>query len=253
MITELEAANRRLAVALDENVGLHAQLVTQAREAGVLDERDRMAREIHDTIAQGLAGIITQLQVAENATDRPDVLRRHLGNAERLARESLTEARRSVRALRPELLETSQLPDALGQIVAKWADLNHVVADMETTGTVTPLHPEIDMTLLRVAQEALANVGRHSNATRVRVTLSYFGDVVTLDVRDNGVGFDPATARTSDRQDSGFGLAGMRQRLARVAGTLEIESEPGGGCALSASLPAIPVEQPSYVSGEQGD
>ena len=106
----------RLEAALEENAGLHAQLLTQAREAGVLDERQRMAREIHDTIAQGLTGIVTQLEAAEQARDRPEDRQRHVRNAIGLARESLTEARRSVEGLRPEHLETARLPDALAEV-----------------------------------------------------------------------------------------------------------------------------------------
>ena len=103
---ERREALARLEAALEENAGLHAQLLTQAREAGVLDERQRMAREIHDTIAQGLTGIITQLEAADQARDRPADRDRHLENAERLARESLTEARRSVEASMPGALES---------------------------------------------------------------------------------------------------------------------------------------------------
>ncbi len=105
----------RLEAALEENAGLHAQLLTQAREAGVLDERQRMAAEIHDTIAQGLTGIVTQLEAAEQARDRPEAWQRHVRNAIGLARDSLSEARRSVEGLRPEQLETARLPDALGR------------------------------------------------------------------------------------------------------------------------------------------
>jgi signal transduction histidine kinase len=103
MVEELSEANRRLEATLAENAGLHEQLLTQAREAGILDERQRMAREIHDTLAQGLAGIITQLQAAQEAAAHdPAERRRHFDAAVRLARDSLTEARRSVDALRPE-------------------------------------------------------------------------------------------------------------------------------------------------------
>ena len=116
-VAELEAA-------LDENVGLHAQLVTQAREAGVLDERQRMAREIHDTIAQGLTGVITQLEAALNARDRPADLERHIDAAARLARESLTEARRSVEAVQPTPLENSRLPEALSDVAGRWSDVS---------------------------------------------------------------------------------------------------------------------------------
>ena len=106
----------RLEAALEENAGLHAQLLTQAREAGVLDERQRMAREIHDTIAQGLTGIVTQLEAADQASDRPEDWQRHVRNAIGLARDSLSEARRSVEGLRPEHLETARLPDALAEV-----------------------------------------------------------------------------------------------------------------------------------------
>jgi len=227
----------RLETALEENAGLHAQLLTQAREAGVLDERQRMAREIHDTIAQGLTGIVTQLEAAEQARDRPEAWQRHVRNAIGLARESLSEARRSVEGSRPEHLETARLPEALTVVAKEWSDLSGVPVEVVTTGDVQPLHPEVEVALLRTAQEALANVAKHANASRAGVTLSYMGDVVALDVRDDGVGFTVPAA--SDERGSGFGLSAMRQRMNRVAGTLAIESEPGAGTAVSARVPAI--------------
>ena len=228
----------RLEAALVENAGLHAQLLTQAREAGILDERARMAREIHDTIAQGLTGIVTQLEAADQARDRPLDRDRHLDNAERLARESLAEARRSVEASMPAALESGTLPDALVDVAREWSELHGIPADVTVTGNVIALHPEIEVALLRIAQEALANVARHAGATRAGLTLSFIGDVVTLDVRDDGIGFAVDRADASEGQ-GGFGLSGMRQRVARVAGSLAIESEPGRGTALSARVPAI--------------
>src|SRR5262245_23947458 len=228
---------RKLEAALEENAGLHAQLLTQAREAGVLDERGRMAREIHDTIAHGLTGIVTQLEAAEQATDRPTDRQRHIDNALQLARESLTEARRSVEASRPEALETADLPDALSKVAAEWSAINAIPAQVTITGEAVPLHPEIEVALLRTAQEALANVARHARATRAGITLSFMGDVVTLDVRDDGVGFEVPEGR--EARAGGFGLTAMRQRVSRVAGTLAVESEPGGGTAISARVPAI--------------
>ncbi|MGP3920495.1 sensor histidine kinase [Nonomuraea sp. 10N515B] len=144
------------------NAGLHAQLLVQAREAGVLDERQRMAGEIHDALAQGLTGIITQLQAAVRAEADPSAWRRHLDNATRLARESLAEARRSVHAVGPGPLETTPLPDALAEITAGWSELNGVRAEATTIGTVRALHPEVEATLLRIAQEALANIAKHA-------------------------------------------------------------------------------------------
>lgn len=238
----------RLEEALRENAGLQAQLLVAAREAGVLDERQRMAREIHDTLAQGLTGIITQLQAADRAAAEPGadpaVWRRHLDNAVRLARDSLAEARRSVHAVRPGPLRSARLPEALAEVAAEWSRINDVPAEVTTTGTARPLHPEVETTLLRVAQEALANVAKHAGATRVGVTLSYMADLLTLDVRDDGAGFDPADAATRGAgaraaAAEGFGLTSMRQRVARLGGSLEIESEPGLGTAISASVPAI--------------
>ncbi|MEU5937774.1 sensor histidine kinase [Micromonospora sp. NPDC047548] len=240
LIEELAEANRRLAETARENEGLHAQLLTQAREAGVLDERQRMAREIHDTLAQGLTGIITQLEAAEQTRDRSADWRRHVDNALALARESLSEARRSVRAVRPEPLETARLPDALAELTARWSTINGVRGEASTTGDPRPLHPEIEVTLLRAAQEALANVARHAGASRVGLTLSYMADMVTLDVRDDGVGFDVTEWPGMPRQpDGGYGLTAMRQRMTRVGGRLTVESEPGCGTALSASVPAL--------------
>jgi signal transduction histidine kinase len=226
----------RLEAAMEENAGLHAQLLAQAREAGVLDERQRMAREIHDTLAQGLTGIITQLEATERASRRPDHWRRHLDQARALARDSLTEARRSVQALRPEPLEEAALPDAIAHMAGRWSETSGVVSSVETTGEPRPLLAELEMTLFRVAQEALANVGKHANASKVGLTLSYMDDTVLLDVRDDGVGF------ADGPRGQGFGLDAMRQRLQRVAGSLEIESAPGEGTALNARVPAITAE-----------
>jgi signal transduction histidine kinase len=234
---ERRQALTRLEAALTENAGLHAQLLTQAREAGVLDERGRMAREIHDTIAQGLIGIVTQLEAADQARDRPEDRDRHLGNAQRLARESLTEARRSVEAGMPAALDVGTLPEALECVAREWSELHGIPIEVTVTGDVIALHPEIEVALLRTAQEALANVARHAGASRAGLTLSFMGDVVTLDVRDDGVGFTVPEAGAPAM--SGFGLSGMRQRVARVAGSLAIESEPDGGTAVSARVPAI--------------
>jgi signal transduction histidine kinase len=238
LLGELADANAKLATAMSENAGLHAQLLVQAREAGVLDERQRMAGEIHDILAQGLTGIVTQLEAADQAAARPADWRRHLSTAKQLARDSLTEARRSVQALSPQPLAAAGLPEALSEVVDGWSALNGVSAELITTGTAQPLLPEIEATLLRTAQEALANVAKHADASRVALTLSYMEDLVSLDVRDDGTGFDPATPR-AERADGGFGLAAMRERVLRMAGTLDVESEPGGGTAISACVPAI--------------
>jgi signal transduction histidine kinase len=247
MIAELAQTNQRLEQIMAENTGLQAQLLTQAREAGAGDERQRMAREIHDTLAQGLTGIITQLEAAQQTISQTERERR-IGNATRLARDSLAEARRSVQALRPRALEDSKLPDALAGEAARWSVTSGVTAEVRTTGEAHALHPEVEVTLLRLAQEALANVAKHASASRAWITLSYMGDVVTLDVRDDGAGFDPA--RTPRNDTGGFGLIAMRQRVQRLAGRLEIESEPGAGTVVSASLPAIGLAPPPQAAME---
>ncbi len=243
-LLHLEEANAKLEAALEENAALHAQLLVQAREAGVLDERQRMAREIHDTLAQGLAGILTQLQAAEQVPDDPGAWRRHVTTAMNLARESLTEARRTVHAVEPAVLADARLPDAISEVTRRWSEVNRIDAVLTTTGDARPMHADVEVTLLRTAQEALANVAKHAAASRVGLTLSYMEDLVTLDVRDDGVGFDPGARRANGAvnggTNGGFGLAGMRQRVHRLAGRLDIESEPGGGTAVSATVPAIP-------------
>jgi signal transduction histidine kinase len=237
-LTELSEVNRRLEATIAENEVLQRQLLVQAREAGVLDERRRMAREIHDTLAQGLTGIVTQLQAAEQAVTRtPDDSagwRRHVSAATRLARDSLSEARRSVDALRPEPLEGCRLFEALTSVAERWSAMNGIPAQVTATGTARPIDPESEFALLRAAQEALANVARHAHATRVGLTISYMENEVALDVRDDGMGFDPAVV------DRGFGLVAMRQRIAALSGTLQVESEPGGGTAISACVPTVP-------------
>lgn len=239
-IVELVDTNERLEAALRENAGLHAQLVAQAREAGIADERRRMAGEIHDTLAQGLTGIVTQLQAAEQAEAEPEQWRRHLELAQRLARDSLTEARRSVHALRPTALSDTRLPEALAAVAREWSAINGVRADVMTAGEPAALRPDVEVALLRTGQEALANVAKHAHASRVGLTLSYMDDVVTLDVRDDGVGFDPV-ALPEPGPSGGFGLAALRQRVTMLDGAFAVESD-GSGTALSASVPLFALD-----------
>jgi signal transduction histidine kinase len=250
LLWEREERVKQLQRTAAENADLHEQLVAQAREAGMLDERRRMAREIHDTLAQGLTGIVTQLQaaeqVAESAPGDPAGWRRHVTAATQLARDSLSEARRSVEALRPEPLECGRLSEALGDVAGRWSALNQIPVQVTTTGTVRPVDPEAEFALLRAAQEALANVARHARASRVGLTVSYMENEVAVDVRDDGAGFDPARSRP------GFGLVAMRQRITALSGTLQVESEPGHGTAVSACVPigpALPPARPAPSAG----
>ncbi len=223
--------------AQDENAALHAQLLIQAREAGVADERRRLAAEIHDTLAQGLTGIIAQLQVVSTTPD-PKIAEEHLTRATDLARHSLGEARRSVQNLAPEGLSDDGLPATLRKTVDQWAERTGVRTELTVTGTVQRLHGEISATLLRITQEALANVAKHAAASRVGVTLSFMDTEVTLDVRDDGSGFDPLLLPVRSGT-GGFGLDGMRARAERIAGSLIVEAEPGAGTAVSARVPLV--------------
>lgn len=227
--------------ALDENAALHAQLLVQAREAGVADERRRLAAEIHDTLAQGLTGIIAQLQVVANTPDEVQA-REHVHRAMDLARHSLGEARRSVHNLAPVALEHDGLPQALKNTVADWGERTGIRAGFTVAGTTEHLHDELSATLLRIAQEALSNAARHARAGRLGVTLTFLGDEVILDIRDDGVGFDPLAVPPRSRT-GGFGLDGMRARAERIAGSLTVESEPGHGTALSARVPLVRHDQ----------
>ncbi len=228
----------RLEATLAENEGLHARLVAQAREAGMQEERQRLAQDIHDSLAQGFTGIITQLEAAKHADD-PDVLGRHLDTATGLARRSLDEARRSVHALGPEALDRGRLVQALHDLADDWSEVYGADVEVSAGGPHAQLPAPLEVALLGVAREALNNTAKHADAHRVVVTLSVLDDRVLLDVRDDGRGFDPALtapfAGTDDR--TGFGLTTMRQRVERLGGRLTIETEAGSGTAISAEVP----------------
>lgn len=231
MIQALAEANRALQASMAENAELHAQLLTQAREAGIVEERQRLAGEIHDTLAQGLVGIVTQLQAAEQTRSRPQESSRHLDLARTLARSSLTEARRSVRALRPEQLEQATLAEALGGLVEEWSHQSRIRAELDVVGRPAPTGADTEAAVFRITQEALTNVAKHAGATKVRVTLTYLDDSLLLDVVDNGVGISGTSPQ------DGYGLVGMRRRADRVGGRLTIESCPGSGATINLCVP----------------
>ncbi|MCO1657321.1 sensor histidine kinase [Pseudonocardia humida] len=222
--------------ALELLAATRAQLAASARRTGGLEERQRLARELHDTVAQGLASIVTHLEAADQAvSDRPDLVRSHLDIARRAARGGLDELRRTVQALRPDLLHGAPLPEALRRSAEQWSGEHAVPVEVRVTGEPTALHTDTETALLRVAQEALTNTARHAGASRVVLSLSYLGDTVTLDVDDDGIGFAGTPA---PRPDGGFGLIGMRERVAAVGGHLAVESAPGEGTTVAASVPA---------------
>jgi signal transduction histidine kinase len=207
-----------------------AKLLDQSREAATLEERTRLARDIHDTLAQGLTGIVVQLGAAERALAvAPDEAEQHLDLARRMAREALAEARRSVWNLRSPLLERGDLSDALQSVVAHPLQ-GDTRATFEQHGTPWTLRPDVESALLRVCQEALVNVAKHASAQHVAVVLQWTPDAVSLHISDDGVGFD--VAARLEHQDAvapwqGFGLLGMRERITALGGTLRITSTLG--------------------------
>lgn len=242
---KLADSNARLEAALRENQTLQARLVWQARQTGALDERHRLAAEIHDTLAQGLAGIITQLDAAARSPQAvPDVLAR-IDTARALARENLAEARRSVRALAPASLDESGLPEAITQMAERWAADAQIELRIATEGSPGPLPPATEIALYRAAQEALANVGKHAAASAVDLTLSYSREQVLLLVHDDGRGFDTGRALAGRRDSAnGYGLGGIRSRVQRVDGTLEIDSTMTGGTTVVVTVPTDPGAAP---------
>ncbi|RDI96588.1 sensor histidine kinase [Meiothermus sp. QL-1] len=217
------------------------ELEEASRQAGVLEERQRLAREIHDTLAQGFASIVLQLEAAEMATEREAPVRPYLEQAQAAAREGLSEARRMVHALRPEILENSTLLEALHRLVRRFEQESGIRAQFNFSGEPKALPSALEVSLLRIAQEALANVRKHAQARQVTMTLSYLGDMVLLDVQDDGVGLLPASA-------GGFGLRFMRERVEALGGQMTVESEPGHGTTLAFCLPLFPrTEQAELV------
>ena len=218
LIEELETTRKDLAAA--------------EREAGVLQERGRLAQEIHDTLAQGFVSIVTQLEAADKrlSPNEPHV-REQLDRARATAREGLSESRRLVRALRPELLEGAALPEALGRLAERWSRETGTPARLSVTGTPRPLSVPVEVTLLRAAQESLQNAHKHAGAGSVDLTLSCMEDLVVLDVHDDGAGFG------SNGNAGGFGLRAMRERVEQLGGRLLIESHEGEGTTVVVELP----------------
>jgi signal transduction histidine kinase len=223
----------REARAREELWNTRRELLEASRQTGILEERQRLAREIHDTLAQSFASIVLQLEAAEAAAENETPAGRYLEQARNSAREGLSEARRMVWALRPEILENASLPEALGRLLRRWQEESGVQAALTVTGDPRPLHPELEVSLLRIAQEALANVRKHSQAKTALLTLSYLDDLVLMDVQDDGVGLQPALAGS-------FGLRSMRERVERLGGMFTLESERGLGTILAVSLPLHP-------------
>jgi len=211
-----------------------AELASAEHARGALAERERLAHEIHDTLAQGFTSILTLAQATEAALDLDaDAARERLALIERTARENLAEARALVGELGPVDLQGASLADAVSRVVSRFGEDTGLPAEVTVDGQPRPLSANSEVVLLRATQEALSNVRKHAAANSVRVRLTFPPDgpgSAEVEVVDDGLGFDPTQA-------SGFGLRGMRSRVEQVGGTLEIASGPGLGTRVTVSLP----------------
>jgi len=215
-----------------------ADLVTAERQAGALAERERLAGEIRDAMAQAFASIVMQLEALEQT--QPELApqaRRHLNNARNAARENLGEAQRLVRALRPRALDGVALLDALRQVAARWAAESGVAAAFAVSGHPEPLGADHDLLLLGAAQEGLSNVRKHAAASKATLTLTYFADRCVLHVHDDGRGFASDAPVAVDPMSGGVGIAGLRARAAALGASVVVDSTPGKGTTLSISVP----------------
>ena len=213
----------------------HGQdLIEQQREAAILKERTRMARDIHDTLAQGFTGVIVQMEAAEEALLEEDSEHAigHVQRARQLARESLREARRSVHALRPQALEKAPFADALEAIIKNTAAGTALRTEFRITGKPRELAPLVEENLLHIGQEALTNSLKHAHATKFQARLSFNPDAVYLQLQDNGDGFN-----VGNSNGGGFGLIGMKERAEQIGATVDVSSKPGAGTSIVAVSP----------------
>lgn len=228
---ELSRSRRELETA-------YAQLRAYADRAEALaveQERTRLAREIHDTVAHGLTSLAVTVQAAELVLQKdPAAARERLQEAGKVIRESLAEVRRAVRDLRPISLEREPLPQALDRLVTGFGETTGITAELALAGRPQPLSAEAELCLYRAVQEGMANAYRHGRAGRIDVTLAYRDDRVELVVRDDGRGVH--------RPLPGQGLTGMRERTLALGGEFAVFSEPGRGLQLRLALPAPPAE-----------
>ncbi|WP_330229111.1 sensor histidine kinase [Nocardia sp. NBC_00508] len=204
-----------------------------SHEAGIAAERARLAREIHDTLAQGLASIATLTQAVESELDTDlDAARHHIQLVGVTARENLIEARAMVVELTPATLEGETLLDSVRRQGARMAEETGVPVVVTARSTPPTLPTRTEVVLLRAVQEALTNVRKHGRATQVRIDLSEGSGTVRLSLSDNGIGFD------DDAVPEGFGLRGMRRRVEQIGGTMSVHSRPGDGTSVEVEVPA---------------
>lgn len=242
--TTIGRVSRERLLLIDELLSTREQLAESEREAGVAQERERLAHEIHDTVAQNLSSIQMLLHAAERDLGNLDVAEeeleqplRRMEAARRAASNNLAETRAMIAALTPAGLREASISEALERIAADFAHASDMDIRVETHGEPQKLPMRVEAGLLRIAQGAVSNAVQHSGASRVRVTLTHEPEEIRLDVVDNGVGFDVAAQAGKPAGLGHLGLDAMRSRAAELGGELTIESAPGGPTAISVAVP----------------
>ncbi|MEO8040627.1 MAG: GAF domain-containing sensor histidine kinase [Betaproteobacteria bacterium] len=210
-----------------------ARLSDQARQAAVLEERNRIARDIHDTLAQGFTGVVVNLEAANRSLKKhnTELAVQHIEHARSLAQAGLAEARISVGALRPQVLQRADLAEALRTLIRRFEGSESLRSTVQTVGDRTPLPADVENELLRIAQEGMTNVLKHAGARNVELKLVFDGDAVRLSITDDGLGFDPGA------HHEGFGLVGMRERAERIGARLVVVSRAGQGTQVETIVP----------------
>lgn len=221
------------------------KLAETQREAGIVAERERIAHEIHDTVAQGLSSIQMLLHAADReliATGLDEAARApvatRIQQAREAASENLAEARAMIAALQPVALDENSLDTALQRVARSFSAAGQLEIGVEIDGTERELPMKIEAVLIRVTQGAVGNVVKHASASRARITVTYGEGDVRIDVVDNGKGFDPEAVAKRPVGLGHIGLSAMRRRVEEVGGTLDVESAPGEGTAVSVAIPA---------------
>src|SRR3954454_7995797 len=226
-VGSLAASFRRMLVRIEDERRRSGQLVLRAQE----EERRRLARDLHDEVNQALTAILLRLEALSQAA--PDPLTEELAELKRLVNQAMDELLQLARQLRPTALDDHGLLPAMTSQVRRFAEQTGIKADLDSCGTELRLEPDEEIAVFRVAQEALANIARHADASSVQVGLRADDDGIELTVRDDGRGFCPDEPATG----GGLGLGGMAERARLVGGELTIESRPGGGTELLLRVP----------------
>ncbi len=230
-LSPLRAADTTLVSAIVRDVSEQRAQAKENQHAAVMDERNRMARDVHDTLAQGFTGVVVQLQAAEAAyQSRPEEALRHVIRARELAQSNLEEARRSVLSLSGRQVETQGLAESLQDLVNRVRAETPIRLQFSLLGTPQRIDAAIEENLLRIAQQAIANAMQHSLASEIRVGLEFETTLVRLEVSDDGRGFVPSSARR------GFGLKSMRERARQCGAKLDLVSDPGKGTRVAVAI-----------------